>query len=369
MSYTVNKSNGDIATVVNDFRKEIVGGLNILGLGYVNYGEDIANNFVRVAENFAHSVPPSDPLKGQIWYDISVANPVLRVFNGTTWTPMFSIDLANNRALIFFNGNPIAPSLDPTPATLVVRGSDGKIPSSSIPSGLTAGSSTTAARLDPGAKINGTQFTGATDITINSGQIPENGNLYYSDGRVRAALSGGRYININTTTGEVSYTGPDPTQGGDGATGPQGPKGDKGDKGDTGSQGPAGQDGAQGPQGPEGPQGIPGTAAQVITAQNLNKNGYVVFSGGFCIQWGNSRTRVGDEYAYNVTFNIAMQGAAWAVSITPYIAAPSISRDIWFQRASEGGSPAGTGVVIQAQSSTKNNNNCDGYDWIAIGIV
>ena len=386
MTYTVNKSTGDIASVVNDFRKEIIGGLNILGYGFPNFGEDIAENFVKISENFRAKTPPYGYVAGQIWLDIETARssvPVLRMavrdatnldtvnftqaYVAADWISLFSVDVTNNRAGIFYNGQPTYPDVNPVSGTLVVRGSDGKIPTSSLPDSVTSGNATTAQRLSPGANINGNLFTGATDIQLTTAQIPEQNNLYYSDGRVRAALSGGRYITVDTNSGQISFNGPDPSSGAtgpQGPAGPQGPKGDKGDRGDNGSQG------AQGPQGPQGPQGNDGQAAQVIIAQNLNLNGYIVFSGGFCIQWGNSRARVGDEYAYNIQFNVAFAGPAWSVAVTAFINGSNSNRDIWFQRASEGGTNNnGTGVVIQAQSSTKNNNNCDGYDWIAIGRV
>ncbi len=57
--------------------------LDLVGSGYVNYGKDIAQNFVKVLENFAGPNPPVNAIKGQIWYDTS--NPgrsVLRVNNG-----------------------------------------------------------------------------------------------------------------------------------------------------------------------------------------------------------------------------------------------------------------------------------------------
>ena len=57
--------------------------LDLVGSGYVNYGKDIAQNFVKVLENFAGPNPPVNAIKGQVWYDTS--NPtrsVLRVNNG-----------------------------------------------------------------------------------------------------------------------------------------------------------------------------------------------------------------------------------------------------------------------------------------------
>ena len=288
MTYTVNNSIGDIVAVVNDYQKEIVAGLELAGYGYMNYGELTAENFVKVAENFAGRTPPLDPQRGQIWYDISQANPVLRSFNGSTWNPLFSIDLANNRALIYYNGAPIAPDLNPVPTTLVVRGTDGKIPASSLPTvgsvdhASTADLATNATHADSATKLdnsrtfgsrnNGLPFNGTQDVPLTTSHIAEGDQTYFTQTRARGAFSGGRYITVNATTGEISFNGPDPTSGGDGAVGPQGPKGDKGDKGDTGDTGP------------QGPQGIPGNdGAPAIVANGTN---WVQMANGFKIQWG-----------------------------------------------------------------------------------
>ena len=362
MTYTVNNSHGDIAAVVDDYKKEIIAGLNLLGYGYVNYGEDIAQNFVKVAENFAHNVAPEKPVKGQLWYDTSTANPVLRAYTGASWMPLFSLDLANNRAMIYHNGQPIATTVDPVPTTIVVRGADGKIPVSSLPDSITAGTANYASRagvLDPGANINGNRFTGASDITLNTGQIPESGNLYYSDARARAALKAGRYIAVDAD-GTVRFTGPDPTQGGDGATGPQGPAGP------AGPQGPQGPGGPQGPQGPEGPRGADGTPQQVITSAVYADSGYVVYAGGYCIQWGRYRGYISGERAITIGFPIAFGRSPYAVVGVTYLNAYRNKADLWLQRTGEGST---TTATVTLQSSTGDDQNCDGFDWVAYGQV
>jgi hypothetical protein len=57
--------------------------LNLVGPGYTAYGQSIAQNFVKILENFAGPNPPRHSIEGQLWYDTS--NPlkkVLRVNNG-----------------------------------------------------------------------------------------------------------------------------------------------------------------------------------------------------------------------------------------------------------------------------------------------
>lgn len=58
--------------------------LSLVGRGYPNYGQKIAENFVHLLENFAGPVPPANPIEGQLWYDTSNPNnKVLRVMDGT----------------------------------------------------------------------------------------------------------------------------------------------------------------------------------------------------------------------------------------------------------------------------------------------
>jgi len=62
---------------------EIDTSLSLVGRGYPNYGEKIAENFLHLLENFASPIPPVNPILGQLWYD--TANPdnkVLRIMNG-----------------------------------------------------------------------------------------------------------------------------------------------------------------------------------------------------------------------------------------------------------------------------------------------
>jgi hypothetical protein len=58
--------------------------LSLVGKGYPNYGEKIADNFLHLLENFASPIPPENPIEGQLWYDTSdTSKKVLRVMDGT----------------------------------------------------------------------------------------------------------------------------------------------------------------------------------------------------------------------------------------------------------------------------------------------
>ena len=384
MAYTVNNSSGDIVAVVNDYQKEIAAGLALAGYGLVNYGELTAENFVKLAENFAGKTAPPAPVTGQIWYDTAQLYPTIRSYTGTTWMPLFGLDLANNRALIYYNGNPIAPDVNAVPNTLVVRGADGKIPSSSLPSVNSVGNADRAAYADKaghadtagtatqlatarnfGSRNGGIAFNGLQDVPLTTSHIAEGDQPYFTTARARSSFSAGRYIEIDGN-GQIKFTGPEPTSGSTGGTGPVGPQGPKGDKGDKGDRGDNGSNGAQGERGPQGDRGADGTPQQVVTASSYGVNGYVVFAGGMCIQWGRYRGYISGERAVTVTFPIAFAGSAYVVNGVTYLNAFRNKADLWLQRTGEG---SGSGCTVTLQSSTGDDQNCDGFDWVAYGQV
>jgi hypothetical protein len=91
MSYIVNKTDGSILTTLLDGTTNTETGLTLIGRNFTSYGEIQNENFVRLLENFAGSIPPGQsvgfaPLAGQLWWD--TANQRLRVYNGTSFIPV-----------------------------------------------------------------------------------------------------------------------------------------------------------------------------------------------------------------------------------------------------------------------------------------
>lgn len=57
--------------------------LDLVGPGYIQYGQSIAQNFVKLVENFSGPNPPQHSIEGQLWYDTSDPDRnVLRINNG-----------------------------------------------------------------------------------------------------------------------------------------------------------------------------------------------------------------------------------------------------------------------------------------------
>jgi len=69
MPYVVRKTNGNVLVTLQDGILDNSTAIYLVGRGFSGYGEYIADNFVRLMENFASNISPSNPLTGQLWYD------------------------------------------------------------------------------------------------------------------------------------------------------------------------------------------------------------------------------------------------------------------------------------------------------------
>jgi hypothetical protein len=91
MAYTLRFSDPNTTTTITVPSKIEGTGINIdstsltlVGSGYQNYGLPVAQNFLKLLENFASPSEPIHAIKGQLWYDTSNASkPILRISNGT----------------------------------------------------------------------------------------------------------------------------------------------------------------------------------------------------------------------------------------------------------------------------------------------
>jgi len=61
--------------------------LSFPGRGVTNYGKIVAENMLHMLENFAFSIPPSNPVEGQTWYDNTAGVDQLKIYDGTRWVP------------------------------------------------------------------------------------------------------------------------------------------------------------------------------------------------------------------------------------------------------------------------------------------
>ena len=91
--YTITRSDGNVLTIIPDNVIDTTSTpFSLPGRDFAGYGEPIDTNFVRQLENFANVTVPTNPIRGQLWYDISdPANPTMRICpqdgetNPTNW--------------------------------------------------------------------------------------------------------------------------------------------------------------------------------------------------------------------------------------------------------------------------------------------
>jgi Chaperone of endosialidase len=94
MSYTIKFS--DLTTSTSITVPDMPPGINIsdtslnlVGRGYPNYGQKIAENFLHLLENFSSGSSPANPIQGQLWYDnVNNKLKVNTVRTGQGWSPV-----------------------------------------------------------------------------------------------------------------------------------------------------------------------------------------------------------------------------------------------------------------------------------------
>jgi hypothetical protein len=95
MAYTIIKSDGTTLTTIADGTINTTStSLALPGRNYAGYGQAQDSNFVHVVENFADTTPPSNPLRGQMWYNTNANTmyvcPADGEANGAAWLALTS---------------------------------------------------------------------------------------------------------------------------------------------------------------------------------------------------------------------------------------------------------------------------------------
>ena len=86
MSYTVNKTDGTVLTIVGDGTVDNTStDITLVGRKYSGYGEVLNENLVKLLESFANRTAPNNPLEGQVWFDTLEGR--LKVYTGSEFKP------------------------------------------------------------------------------------------------------------------------------------------------------------------------------------------------------------------------------------------------------------------------------------------
>ena len=90
MSYNLTLTNGTPLITLNSGINTSKTSINLIGPSTPSYGQALNENFIKTLENFANGTPPPNALTGQLWFDSSTGNVVLKNYNGTTWKALAS---------------------------------------------------------------------------------------------------------------------------------------------------------------------------------------------------------------------------------------------------------------------------------------
>lgn len=112
MSYDVKKTDGTTLVEVPDNTINTSAcSAALVGRGQTNYGLHIAQNFVRLTENWANETAPAAPLTGQFWFDLIAGIP--KFYDGTDWQAVGTgsgggsaeLTIGSNTVSVFISNN------------------------------------------------------------------------------------------------------------------------------------------------------------------------------------------------------------------------------------------------------------------------
>jgi hypothetical protein len=183
--------------------------VSLVGQNYTGYGDEIATNFLQMLENFASDTPPQSntriqgggttPLTGQLWYDTTAANPVLKVYDGSDWQAQSKTEVGTTESSTL-RWNNTNKRWQPEER---VRVSDAG--SLLIANDATG---TNALTLNHGGTNLTATFAGTTDFTLSglTGDLTVTGGrgLSVENGSTALAIRAGASNDINFTTANAN---------------------------------------------------------------------------------------------------------------------------------------------------------------------
>ena len=232
MAYTIVKSDGTVLTTIADGTINTTStSLGLPGRNYAGYGQTLDTNFVHMMENFADTTPPSNPLRGQLWFDTNANTlyvcPADGLANALAWLALTSTASGGTTTFgaVTVTGNLQANNIT---ATNTITGASGvftnisvsanaNIATGNITTGnistlnttvISAGANTTAGTLTGTWTANGGS-SGNSLIVTNGNIVASTGiktdNYYYANGTPISFA--GTYNNSNVAAYLPTYGG------------------------------------------------------------------------------------------------------------------------------------------------------------------
>jgi hypothetical protein len=98
MAYTINKSDGTILATVADGQIDTLSSdITLVGKNYSGFGEALNENLIKILENFSNTSAPTQPVRGQIWFDVNELK--LKVYSGTSFVPVSSATISGTQPI------------------------------------------------------------------------------------------------------------------------------------------------------------------------------------------------------------------------------------------------------------------------------
>ena len=232
MAYTIVKSDGTVLTSIADGTINTTStSVGLPGRNYAGYGQTLDTNFVHQIESYAAATPPSNPLRGQLWYNTNANTlnvcPADGTSNTLAWLALTSTSSggATTFGAVTVTGNVQANNLSATNFCNAATGvfnnisvaANANIATGNITSGV-IGTLNTTTITTGGAALPGSA-TGTWTVNgtaAGNALIATGGNVYASVGikcdnymwaNGVAFNTVGSYSNANVTAYLPTYTG------------------------------------------------------------------------------------------------------------------------------------------------------------------
>lgn len=203
MAYTIVKTDGTVLTTIVDGTINTTStSLALSGRNYSGWGQPFDTNFVKLTENFASNVPPSNPLRGQLWYNTTSSAlfvcPTDGLANANAWLAVATTSSNGNTTFgsITVSGNTTSNNMSVSNTvtsnnivtSYITISTEANITNATITTAtidtLTTDTITTGGANIPGSMtgtwtVNGTD--GGNALIVTGGNLYSSGNIIISD--------------------------------------------------------------------------------------------------------------------------------------------------------------------------------------------